>query len=89
MVDIWANNQYNNRYWTICFPDTNSLGEEYDKWETLSDRDIINEYWEWWSGKMLEKGPNDSCTFENCITDWVIVHWAVRNYWREMKEIIS
>jgi len=35
---------------------------------------------------MLAEGPNDSCTFENCIIDWCIVHWAERNHWREIKE---
>lgn len=75
------------RYWTICYPEPHATQDfDIDRWETLSDQEILDSYWEWWSGKMLEKGPNDSCTIENCITDWVIVHWAARNRWREIKE---
>jgi len=85
------------RYWTICFPDTNSLGDEYDKWETLSDKDILDQYWEWWSGHMkrayyekrLHGGGLESITPEKCIEEWCIVHWAVRNPWREMKDCIQ
>ncbi len=85
------------RYWTICFPDTNSLGDEYDKWETLSDKDILDQYWEWWSGQMkrayyekrLHGGGLELITPERCIEDWCIVHWAARNHWREMKDCIQ
>ena len=75
------------RYWTICYPDRHPTQDfDIDRWETLSDQEILDSYWDYWSDKMLEKGPNDSCTYENCITDWCIVHWAARNRWREIKE---
>jgi hypothetical protein len=35
------------------------------------------------------KRPDFELTSENCINDWCIVHWAQRNYWREMKECIA
>jgi len=88
------------RYWTICYPDTNSLGEEYTKWETLSDREILDHYWEYWSfyvkrafyDKRLMTGEVDGLdliTPEKCIKDWCIAHQAVRNPWREMKDCIQ
>ena len=75
------------RYWTICYPAPHPTQDfDIDVWETLSDQEILDYYWDWWSSKMIAEGPNDSCTFENCIIDWCIVHWAERNHWREMKE---
>ena len=85
------------RYWTIVHIDTNSLGEYYPKWETLSDREILDEYWECWSGQMkrayyekrLHGGGLELITPEKCIEDWCIVHLAQRNYWIEMKNCIA
>ena len=75
------------RYWTIVYPDQNSLGEEYTHWETLSDQDILDQYWIYWYVRMIEKNQDvDKLTSEQCIQDWCIVHWAERNYWREMKD---
>ena len=74
------------RYWTIVTPDYNLFWQEYDKWETLSEKDILNEYWDWWSGRMKEVGKEDMISEERCIEDWCIVHWAARNRWREIKE---
>lgn len=88
------------RYWTIVLIDTNSLGEYYPKWETLSDREILDEYWECWSGQMkrafydkrLMTGESDGLeliTPEKCIEHWCTVHLAERNYWIEMKNCIA
>lgn len=88
------------RYWTIVHIDTNSLGEYYPKWETLSDREILDEYWERWSGQMkrafydkrLMTGESDGLeliTPEKCIEHWCTVHLAERNYWIEMKNCIA
>ena len=85
------------RYWTIVHIDTNSLGEYYPKWETLSDKQILDEYWEYWSGNMkrayyekrLHGGGLELITPEKCIEDWCIVHLAERNYWIEMKNCIT
>ena len=88
------------RYWTIVHIDTNSLGEYYPKWETLSDREILDEYWECWSGQMkrafydnrLMTGESDGLeliTPEKCIEHWCNVYLAERNYWIEMKNCIA
>lgn len=45
----------------------------------ISEDQIIEEYWEFWSRKMTEKyGPDHEwITTENCIEDWCTSHWAV------------
>jgi len=78
------------RYWTICYPDVNTLGQDYNHWETLSDQDILDQYWVYWFVKMINnQQPLEELTSERCIEDWCIVHWAERNYWREMKDCIA
>jgi len=74
------------RFWSFAEMDTNTAGEIYVKSVTMSDQEILDYYWDYWSSKMLAEGPNDMCTVENCIDDFCIIHWAERNYWREIKE---
>ena len=44
----------------------------------MTEKDILNEYWEFWSRKMIEKygEGHELITEENCIDDWVVVNWA-------------
>lgn len=44
----------------------------------MTEQDILNEYWEFWSRKMAEKfGPDhEDITEKNCLEDWLVVHWA-------------
>lgn len=56
------------------------IDEEEQAVETVITEDqIIEEYWEFWSRKMTEKyGPDHEwITTENCIEDWCTSHWAV------------
>jgi hypothetical protein len=43
---------------------------------TLSEEEIINSYFELWSNKMKKIGKADQISHENCIDDWVVMHWA-------------
>jgi hypothetical protein len=74
------------KYYTICYP--NEHNETV--WETLSEDEILADYWDYWYGKMCEKYGKEhvDATYSRheCIDDWCIVHWAERNPWREMKE---
>ena len=82
------------RYWTFVEMDVNSRGDSITRWVTMSDQEILDYYWEWWSSQMREVARSgkitnvtlESITKENCIDDFCIVHWAERNYWREIKE---
>jgi hypothetical protein len=45
---------------------------------TYTEAEIIEEYWHYWHGKMIEKfgEGNPLITIENCIEDWIVVNWA-------------
>lgn len=55
-------------------PDENDQVKEV----ILTEDDILKEYWEFWSRKMAEIHGSDHewITPENCIEDWLQVHWA-------------
>lgn len=75
------------RYYTLVYPDITESGQEYDHWETLSEQEILDEYWDYWCNRMQELCQDpEVLTFQKCIDDWCVVHWAERNHWREMKE---
>lgn len=69
------------RYWEIAYPD--EIGKLVI--EVLSDDQIINEYWPFWYGKMINKFGKDHVDKNysklDCIDDWTVVNWAteVRN----------
>jgi hypothetical protein len=67
------------RFWTIAYPDENGN----DVFETLSDAEIIASYWDHWYGKMCAKFGKDHVDShycqQDCIDDWVIVHWATES----------
>jgi len=43
-----------------------------------NEQEILNEYWDHWKSLMDAKyGKNHELTTEeNCIYDWIVVHWA-------------
>jgi predicted AlkP superfamily phosphohydrolase/phosphomutase len=45
---------------------------------TMNEDQIIHTYWKFWKSKMENKygKGNELITRENCIRDWVTVHWA-------------
>lgn len=47
---------------------------------TLSEKEILAQYWDYWYGKMCEKfgveHVNENYSIHDCIDDWVIVNWA-------------
>lgn len=67
------------KYWSINYPDENNN----DVVETLSEDDIIKQYWPHWYGKMCEKFGKEhvdtNYCHQDCIDDWTVVHWAWRS----------
>jgi len=66
------------RYWTIVTPaDTKSCTPIY---ETLSETEILEQYWDYWSSRMIAKYGEDefhrTWSKQDCIDDWCIIHWA-------------
>jgi len=47
---------------------------------TVSEEDIRRDYFPYWQKKMIDKfGENHYDTnycFEDCLNDWIVVHWA-------------
>jgi hypothetical protein len=64
------------RYWSIGYPDEDGN----DVVETLSEDEVLEQYWAHWYGKMCQKFGKEhvdtNYTKQDCIDDWVIVHWA-------------
>jgi hypothetical protein len=64
------------KYWSINYP--GDSGE--DIVETLSEEEILEQYYTYWSGKMIEKyGQKEfekTWSTQECIEDWVVVHCA-------------
>lgn len=67
------------RYWTIAYPDRDGT----DVIETLSEDEILKEYWDYWYGRMCEKFGKEyvdaNYSKQDCIDDWTVVHWAVES----------
>lgn len=61
------------KYWTIVFP--GEFGQHVQ--ETWSEEQIIKTYYNPWSQKMIIAGKNDMINRDQCIDDWVCVHWAI------------
>lgn len=64
------------RYWSFGYPDEN----DNDAVETWSEDDIREKYWPYWYGKMCKKFGKEhvdaNYSFEDCVDDWTVVHWA-------------
>jgi|AntDeeMinimDraft_6_1070357.scaffolds.fasta_scaffold07717_1 hypothetical protein len=60
------------KHYKICYPDDE--GNNVD--EILSERDIIKQYFDFWSRRMSAVGKEHLISYENCIEDWVVVNWA-------------
>ena len=47
---------------------------------TMSEDDIRKEYYPYWRGRMIEKYGQEefdkNWSFEECLLDWITVHWA-------------
>jgi hypothetical protein len=60
------------KLYEIAYPD--ELGNEIV--EVLTEDEIINQYYTYWSMKMIQNCPGAAITRERCIEDWCVVHWA-------------
>jgi hypothetical protein len=60
------------KHYTIIYPGEHGQHVQ----ETFSEQQIIDSYFEYWSGKMLSVNKCDLISHANCIEDWITVHWA-------------
>lgn len=47
---------------------------------TMSEEEVRKEYWPYWYEKMCQKYEqsyiDEHYSFEDCLEDWITVHWA-------------
>lgn len=61
------------KYYTISFP--GEFGQHVV--ETWNEEQILESYWDYWCERMTEAGKDPEVhTFQDCIDDWCVVHWA-------------
>jgi hypothetical protein len=71
------------KYYQITFP--GEFGQ--DVVETWSEEQILNSYYLYWTGKMIQNVDNPDLDPMNCIEDWCITHWAMEVPTPEWKNI--
>lgn len=68
------------KYWKIVYPKDPENGDFTPEYITLSDQEILDQYWDHWYDQMCKKFSKEEVdakwTKQDCIDDWVIVHWA-------------
>lgn len=42
----------------------------------ISEDTIIEEYFLFWSEQMKKVGKESCISKENCLEDWIVIHWA-------------
>ena len=62
------------KYWT--YVEHGKEGKEV--YRTVSEAQIIKEYYPYWCQRMREVGKEHLISREECIDDWVVLHWAWR-----------
>jgi hypothetical protein len=71
------------RYWTVIDPKDPVNGNFESEYTTYSEEEVLNEYWEYWYGRMCDKFGkeyvDENYGPEDCIEDWVIVNWAMES----------
>jgi hypothetical protein len=60
------------KYYTIVFP--GEFGQHVQ--ETWTREQILKFYWTHWNRKMFQSGNSDKVSEDNCIEDWITIHWA-------------
>lgn len=64
------------RYWSYNEMTEDGFGNEVI---TLSEDEIIQQFFPYWDKKMIEKfGPDyqQNWSIQDCIDDWVVINWA-------------
>ncbi len=49
--------------------------DDYD-YIILTEDEIIDSYWDYWTTQMKKVGKEDKINKENCIIDFCVIHWA-------------
>lgn len=63
---------FENTKWVIEYP----LSGERNVREVFTTKEIVDNYYDYWSKRMLETGKLLYITESNCINDWIVINWA-------------
>ena len=61
------------KYYEISFP--GEYGQHVV--EVWSEKQILNAYYPYWCGMMVQNVAAPNLNEKNCIDDWCVIHWAV------------
>lgn len=61
------------KYYNISFP--GEFGQHVE--EIWSEKQILDSYYPYWCGKMIQNVAAPDLDPVRCIEDWCVVHWAV------------
>lgn len=65
--------------WTYNDPIFDSAGELIgDEEVTMTEDEIMELYFPYWSARMKEIGKTDKISRENCINDFIVCNWCYR-----------
>jgi hypothetical protein len=62
------------RYWMYVEPVSATSSEPV--YQVLSDKAVLDFYWEYWCSRMRAVGREAQISENNCILDWSAIHWA-------------
>ena len=64
------------KYWSYSEPHYDASGKLFNVVVTKSEDEILDEYYEYFISRMKRVNKEDLISKDNCINDWVVVHWA-------------
>lgn len=51
--------------------------EMFPSFIVMSEKEILDEYYDYWCSKMREVGKEEEISQQKCIEDWCVIHWAL------------
>lgn len=60
------------KYYCHVYPDENDI----PVYDILSEQEILDIYFYWWALRMYTVNRQDQISLEDCIMDFVVIHWA-------------
>lgn len=68
------------KYYSYCEPKDPVNGDFSAVTITLSEQEILKEYWDYWYERMIQKFGKEHVDAnycpKDCIDDWCVIHWA-------------
>lgn len=58
------------------YPEPTSATDSTPVWQVWTEDEIRRLYYPHWIKQMWRVGKQDQISFENCLEDWITIHWA-------------